>query len=204
MKKFSAILLIAGMCLFQACNSNTTTQDNADSSSNMDDQNTDTSTMMNNTDTSSAMGGMAADKDASDFAMEAAKGGMMEVQLGQHAQQNAMNQRVKDFGAMLVQDHSQASDKLKSLASSKNITLPASVDNDKMDDMSDLIKKKGKDFDKAYMNMMVKDHKKDISNYQKAANDLNDQDLRNFAAQTLPTLQKHLDSAQAIIKANKY
>ena len=109
---------------------------------------------------------------------------------------------MKDFGAMMVQDHSAANDKLKSLAQAKNITLPGTIGNDAQKDIDDLNKKTGMDFDKAYMNMMLSDHKKDIKSFQKAA-DLKDMDVRNFAVETLPTLQKHLDSAMAITGKNK-
>ena len=58
--------------------------------------------------------------------------------------------------------------------------------------------KKGKDFDKAYVNMMVDDHKKDIAEFRKCADNCSDSTIKNFAATTLPVLEKHLDSIQAI------
>ena len=97
---------------------------------------------------------------------------------------------MKDFGAMMVQDHSAANDKQKP-CTGKNITPPGTIGNDAQKDIDDLNKKTGMDFDKAYMNMMLSDHKKDIKSFQKAA-DLKDMDVRNFAVETLPTLQKHL------------
>jgi putative membrane protein len=45
---------------------------------------------------------------------------------------------------------------------------------------------------------MVNDHEKDIKEFEKAGNNLKDADVKNFAMKTLPTLQKHLDSAKAI------
>ncbi len=68
--------------------------------------------------------------------------------------------------------------------------------------MDMLSKKSGKDFDMDYMNMMVKDHKKDIGEYQKASGSLSDATFKNFATTTLPVLQKHLDSAMAITKGH--
>jgi putative membrane protein len=138
------------------------------------------------------------DKQSSDFAVTAANGGMMEVELGKVAQEKAVNKRVKEFGAMMVKDHSEANARLKSLASSLNIALPDSVSNDTKDEINKLNKKKGKDFDKAYMDMMLDDHKKDIAEFRKAADNLTDSTIKNFASTTLPTLEKHLDSAQAI------
>jgi putative membrane protein len=105
---------------------------------------------------------------------------------------------VKNFAQMMVTDHTAANDELKKLAASKNITLPTTMGEDEQDKIDKLNKKTGKDFDQDYMDMMVKDHKNDIDKFEKAGNNLDDPDLKNFAMKALPTLQKHLDSAKAI------
>jgi len=137
------------------------------------------------------------------FVTKAASGGMMEVQLGQIAQEQAQNQRVKDFGAMMVRDHGKANDELKSIASSKNVTLSDSLMPMHMRHVADMRKKKGVSFDKAYMSMMVDDHQKDIQDYEKASNSLSDGEIKAFATRTLPTLKAHLDSANSINKSKK-
>ncbi len=136
--------------------------------------------------------------DASNFAVEAANGGMMEVLLGKVAQENASSPRVKAFGEMMVRDHSEAGDKLKNIASSLNIALPDSVSDDSRKEIDKLKKKKGKEFDKAYVSMMVDDHKKDIAEFRKCADNCSDSSIKSFASNTLPVLEKHLDSIQAI------
>ncbi|HUS03040.1 MAG TPA: DUF4142 domain-containing protein, partial [Chitinophagaceae bacterium] len=133
-----------------------------------------------------------------DFVTKAASGGLMEVQLGQLAQQNAKSQRVKNFGSMMVTDHSKANDELKSLAASNNVTIPSALLSEHQKHMDMMGKMKAGDFDKHYMDMMVNDHKKDIGEFQKEANSSSNDAFKSFAAKTLPTLQKHLDSAQAI------
>jgi putative membrane protein len=138
------------------------------------------------------------DKESSDFAVKAADGGMLEVELGKLAQEKAMNPRVKEFGAMMVRDHGKAGDELKAIAANKSITLPDSVGSDYHDHIVDMSKKSGKDFDKHFMDMMVSDHKKDIDMFEKAAGNLSDPDLKTFASNTLPTLKAHQDSANAI------
>ncbi len=200
MKKITAFLLIAGLCIAQACSNGT--KNNARTDSNAQAANTDTASMnKNNTDTSSsATSSTPVGKDVADFTTKAATGGMMEVQLGQIAQTKAVDPRVRNFASMMVQDHSAANNELKKLAASKHIDLPGTLSADDEKKISDLNKKTGKDFDKAYMNMMLDDHKKDIDEFEKAGKNLTDQDLKNFAVQTLPTLQKHLDSAKAITK----
>jgi putative membrane protein len=143
------------------------------------------------------------DKASSDFAVEAADGGMLEVEMGRLAQEKGQSQRVKDFGALLVKDHSKANDDLKSLAAAKNITLPDSVGSDKSDHIRDMGKMTGKDFDKHFIDMMVDDHQKDVDKFEKASTDLTDPDLKTFAGNTLPTLKAHLDTAKAIQEAWK-
>lgn len=143
------------------------------------------------------------DKESSDFAVKAADGGMLEVTLGKVAQDKAVNPRVKEFGAMMVRDHSKAGDDLKAIAANKNITLPDSVGNDFQEHIRDMEKKSGKDFDKAYMDMMVNDHKKDIDMFENAAGNLSDPELKTFASNTLPTLRTHQDSAKAVYEAVK-
>jgi putative membrane protein len=136
------------------------------------------------------------------FMNDAAIGGMAEVQLGKLAQENGMNPRVKNFGEMMVRDHSAANDDLKAIARQKNVTLPDNLGKHQ-DHYNDLSKKKGADFDKAYMKMMVDDHQDDIKAFEKIAENGTDPDIKTFASQKLPTLRKHLDSAKAINKSLK-
>jgi putative membrane protein len=184
---FMAAWLIAGAVATQSCNNNASTshEDPVDSAKAVNKV------------------VQPVQKDASDFAVAAANGGMMEVQLGKLAQEKGVSQRVKDFGAMMVRDHSAAGDQLKSIASMLNITLPDSVSDDARKEMDNLQKKKGKDFDKAYVDMMLDDHKKDIAEFRKCADNCSDSTIKAFAANTLPTLEKHLDSVQAIAAMKK-
>lgn len=143
------------------------------------------------------------DEKSGQWATEAAGGGMMEVTLGQTAQQQAASQRVKDFGAMMVRDHSKANDELKAIASAKSFALPAALPEKHQQHVNDLTKKQGADFDKAYMKMMVNDHEEDVKKFEKAANEATDPAIRDFASRTLPVLRAHLDSAKAINKELK-
>lgn len=137
-----------------------------------------------------------------DFVKEAASGGLMEVELGRYAQQNATNPRVKNFGAMMVKDHSKANEELRSIATSKNITMPAAMMDKQQNTVNDL-QKKGADFDKEYMKEMVDDHEKDVDKFQKMAENGKDPDLKAFAAKTVSILLMHQDSAKSIRDALK-
>jgi putative membrane protein len=130
------------------------------------------------------------------FMQTAAMHGMAEVELGKLAQQQAENANVKDFAARMVKDHSKANDELKPLADAKGVALPSGPDKGHQKDMEKLSKKSGHEFDKAYMDHMVKDHKKDVKEFQKHAKSAKDPELRNFASKNLPTLEEHLRLAQ--------
>jgi putative membrane protein len=175
---YSALFL--GLGLFSCGNNNTQSQDTVDSAKAVNKE------------------VKPVQADASNFAVEAANGGMMEVELGKIAQDNASNPRVKAFGEMMVKDHTEADNNLKQIATSLNIALPDSVSNDTKKEIDHMKMKKGKDFDKAYVSMMIDDHKKDIAEFRKCADNCSDSTIKSFAATTLPVLMKHLDSVQAI------
>jgi len=142
-------------------------------------------------------------KDDATFVVNAANAGMTEVQLGQLAQQKGTMKDVKDYGAMMEKDHTAAGDKLKALAAQKNITLPSTISNDMQKNVDDLQKKSGKDFDKAYISMMVDDHKKVISQFEDESKKGSDADIRAFADSTLHTLRHHLQEAEKCKKMEK-
>lgn len=129
------------------------------------------------------------------FMMDAARGGMMEVQLGQTAQQKASSAAVKELGKKMEQDHTQAGNDLTVLAKAKNVSLPADVGSEKamLDKMSNL---SGAAFDKAYIKSMVRDHKKDVKEFEREAADGMDSDVKAFAAKMLPAWREHLRMAE--------
>jgi len=131
-----------------------------------------------------------------DFAVNTANAGMTEIQAAKLAQQQGSSADVKKYAAMMIKDHSAAADTLKMIAAKKNLTLPADLSNDSQQAIADLQKKTGKDFDKAYIKMMVSDHKKVISAFEDESKHGSDADIRAFADNTLHTLRHHLDEAQ--------
>ena len=138
----------------------------------------------------------AAEDPDTQFAFNAAAGGMSEVKLGTLAARKGTDPSVKQFGQWMVTDHSKAGDELKSLAIQSKITLPADVSKSDAETFGKLSKLSGAEFDKAYANEMVKDHEKDVAEFQKEAMSGNDPSLREFASKTLPTLQSHLQQAR--------
>ena len=145
---------------------------------------------------------MVVDKNSSDFVVNAASGGMMEVKLGKIAEKKAVSERVRNFAKMIVRDHTIANRDLKSRANSEKITLPASISNDQQKMIDDIDKKTGKAFDKAFISMMVKGHQQVLSAFKMAAVNCKNHSIREFAVKTIPIIEKHLDSAKAINEIN--
>jgi putative membrane protein len=138
----------------------------------------------------------AQDKASQKFLKAAIEGNLAEVQLGELAQKNGDSDRVRLFGQMLQKDHSAANEKAKSAANSLGMS-PPSEPNSKQKAMYDRMSKlSGENFDRQFAKDMVEDHKKDIKEYEKEAkkNDAGGA----YAKEALPTLRKHLETAQSL------
>jgi putative membrane protein len=141
---------------------------------------------------------MMSDKE---FARKAAEGGLAEVKLGQLAEEKAESPTVKDFGKRMVEDHSKANDELKDAAARENITLPDKLDPQDQATYEQLSKLSGAQFDKAYARDMVKDHRADIAEFKQEAQNGKDEAIKNFASQTVPTLEEHLKLAHQMFES---
>ena len=137
------------------------------------------------------------------FVKKAAQGGMAEVQLGQLATEKASSDDVKKFGQRMVDDHTKANDQLKQLASSKGVDVPQSLSLKDKATVDRLSKLSGTAFDHAYMKDMVIDHTQDVAEFQHESKLAKDPDVKSFAAQTLPTLQDHLQQAKRLAPSSK-
>jgi putative membrane protein len=139
-----------------------------------------------------------------DFINKAAQGNLMEVAAGKLAMQRALDPTIKEFGQQLVTDHSANNDTLKTLAGSKQMNLPDTVSPDGHTMLGKLEGLNGTEFDKAFSQMMVKDHTADISDFQKEVKKKDaDADVKAYAEQTLPTLRHHLTMANRLSAAEK-
>lgn len=132
------------------------------------------------------------------FALDAVSGGMAEVRLGQLAESNGSNTAVKEFGKQMQTDHGKANDQLKGIMSKDNVPVSRGMNEQDQATYDKLSKLTGAAFDKAYAKQMVEDHQKDIAAFQREASSGQNPDLKNFAQQTLPTLQNHLQMAQSL------
>lgn len=148
--------------------------------------------------TSLVMVGCASGGDSNKFMTAAAQGGMAEVQLGRLAAERGSSDAVKQFGQHMVMDHTKANQELMQVAQRKNVSLPQEVNSDQKSEADKLSKLSGADFDKEYVDYMVKDHEKDAKEFQEQANNGTDADVKAFAAKTLPVIQSHLKMIKEI------
>lgn len=149
---------------------------------------------------SSPLGALAADNPDASFYKNAAEGGIYEVDAGNLAQKKGNSEAVKDFGAMMVKDHSAANDKLKTLAAGKGVSLPTSASMGQMANKAKLDVESGDTFDKAYIKAQVKAHRATVALFKKEIASGQDPDAQAFATATLPTIRAHLTKINAIAK----
>ena len=193
MKGLGSVIIIAmSIWLFQRC---------GDNSKNNRETDDDSITVIKNTNPAgdtSVKRGIPAEHGDIQFVIGAASGGETEVMLGNLAKEKALDKRIKNFGAMMVKDHSKLNVKLQALAKAKNIQLPITPLTADQNTIDALKRKTGKDFDKAYVSNMIKDHQTDIKQFEIAAKNCQDPDIKAFARKTLATLRNHLDAINTI------
>lgn len=130
------------------------------------------------------------------FVKKASAGGAAEVKLGELAQQRAQSPQVKEFAQHLASEHQQANTELQRLAQTKGMKVETGVSGKHKQAISRLKKVSGQEFDKKFMETVVKEHKDDIKDFKKQAQKGKDADIKNWAQKTLPALEKHLQMAQ--------
>jgi putative membrane protein len=135
------------------------------------------------------------------FAKAAAQGGMAEIQLGKLAADRGSNAMVKAFGERMVTQHGAAGDQLKAAAQQANIALPTTVSSKDQQTYDRLARLNGSNFNRAYADDMVRDHEKDLNDFQNEANNGKNSSIRAFASQTTPMIQQHLNQAREMQKA---
>jgi putative membrane protein len=134
------------------------------------------------------------------FLTEAIQINLAEISVGQLAQDNGGSDDIKSFGKMLVDDHTASNSKATSLAQSNGVTPPTEPKPEDKKKHDELAKLSGAEFDREFSKAMVKGHEEAISKFEAASK--GDDDVAKFAQDTLPTLQKHLKTAQSL-ESNK-
>jgi len=127
---------------------------------------------------------------ADQFVNQAANSGMFEVQSSQAAETKSQDQKIRDFAQRMVQDHTKANEQLKSAAG--NHTVPTSLDQEHSSMLQQLQQASGADFNRKYVQMQYDGHEKAVQLFDSYSRSGDDNSLKQFASQTLPTLRTHL------------
>jgi putative membrane protein len=141
-----------------------------------------------------------ADSPDSEFVRAAAEGGMLEVKLGELAQQSGVSADVKAFGKTMVTDHSKVNSELKALAQRKNMKVPTMLSPARKQKYDSLASMKGEKFDMLYMNMMIASHEETIGLFQSESNKGQDAELKKWADSKVPALKHHLEMAKKLFQ----
>jgi putative membrane protein len=197
MKKLNLIFIAAlAMVTMQACNNGTKDPVKLADSTNAHNDTP-------KTDTTAGVRAEIVDNDDAKFAVKAASGGLTEVILGDMAARRATNPRIQQFGNMMVMDHTKADSELTALAKDRKISLPTVPGNDDQKVIDELTKKTGSDFDNAYVDAMLADHKNDIKLFENEQKNAVDTAIKAFTIKTLPILHKHYNAIADIKSSPK-
>lgn len=137
-------------------------------------------------------------EDDMEFLVEATSGGLMEIELGKIAEQNAGSENIKDLARTMLEDQLKTLEELKALAAKKNVSIPNIPGEEYQKKISKLSKLKGPAFDVEYLKVMEKDHEEDVERYEKEALNGKEPEIRAFASGKVPGLKQHLDMARAL------
>jgi putative membrane protein len=146
---------------------------------------------------SAATAASAADQE---FIQAAAQGGMTEVKLGELAGQKGQGAEVKEFGQMMVKDHSAINADLKAVAAKEGVTLPDTLNAKHQGMVDKLAALSGPEFDDAYVSAMIKAHKKDANAFKAEAAATQDPDIKSFLDKSIPVVEAHLQHVTAMKK----
>jgi len=178
-------LMIAGVCILQACHNS--------------EKEKQSGTMSSDSSVSASANGKQAklSKDEITFIEQAAVGGMMEIEAGNDALQKAKSTKVKEFAQMIVNDHTKASQELDSIARNKGLKLPSAYPVEEQKQINALKELNATAFERNYLRMMVKDHILTLEKFRLAAK-YEDPDIKAFALKTIPVLERHYAEANTL------
>jgi putative membrane protein len=144
--------------------------------------------------------GTGSDQSFVDFA---AQTDMLEAHLAQMAQDKAAKQDVKDYAQTLNTDHTNDYNQLTAAATKAGDTVPKGIDAAGNHVITRFDRMKGAAFDRAYLHEMVTGHEQAIKKYKDEIANGQNTDVKTYAQQALPTLEKHLKDAQDLLAGKK-
>ncbi|MES2773260.1 MAG: DUF4142 domain-containing protein [Bacteroidota bacterium] len=190
----SAFLLPVTIISLSACNETTTTETNKDSLDVNVTRETTPPVVTTEPKADVYITEKPTDKDAT-FLRDAYAGGLIEIQAAKDAQTRATTDHVKELANMILSEHQAANNKIKAMATAKQVTLDDNLTEKQRKDLEKLANEKK--YEKQFADAMMKDHKKAVDLFEKFAVEATDADIKAFATATLPALRKHMDMATA-------
>lgn len=152
----------------------------------------------NQNENSHEMSSSTASAEDIEFVTKAASSSMLEVELGKLAQHKGTSEAVKEFGKLMVQEHTKANRDLKRAAGQNNIEVPTTLTDEHLQIYSELNALSGAEFDEKYIETMVESHEEAISMFEDASEDLSSNEIKSFAENKLPILKKHHERVRSI------
>jgi putative membrane protein len=134
------------------------------------------------------------------FILAAAQGGLTELKLGELASTRGTRSDVKEFGQMMVKDHTAINDDLKTLAAQKGVTLTNSLDVEHQGVVDKMAALTGSGFDDAYINGMIQAHQMDAKAFRAESAATQDAGIKYFVNTSIPVVESHLKQATALKK----
>jgi putative membrane protein len=139
--------------------------------------------------------------EASSFIKDASAANQGEIALAKLAEEKSQNPEVKSLAEMIQTDHQQSQEKLETIAQANGLTLDQGLTYKQKHAESKLEKLSGADFDQQYTKDMLEGHVANLNKFQKASQDIQEADVKQFAQDNLPKLQEHLQHAETAAKA---
>ncbi|MDC8447436.1 MAG: DUF4142 domain-containing protein [Nitrospira sp.] len=136
--------------------------------------------------------------DAQSFLEKAAEGQQIEISLGQLAAQRAVNERVKDLGQQMVEAHKKSSQQVEQLAMKGGVQLSPGVSEAHKQKVNKISQLSGHAFDRAYIDYILEDHETTVDEFRRRVETMQDQDIKQWIASTLPALQGHREMARQV------
>jgi putative membrane protein len=131
------------------------------------------------------------------FLKEAIEGNYSEVTLGRIIQIRGASPRVRDFGAMLIADHSKGLSQAQAIADRMHLRIAATLTPEARHERLVLRRLAGRSFDREVRRYMIEDHRKDIATFEAQARS-GDRATSRYAAATVPVMRHHLATARSI------
>jgi putative membrane protein len=139
--------------------------------------------------------------EATSFIKEASEGNQGEIALARLAQEKSQNPEIKQLARMIQSDHQQAQDKLQTIAQAHGVALDQGLTRSQKRSQAKLEKLSGADFDQQYAKEMLEGHVANLNKFQKASENLQETDVKQYALDTIPKLQEHLQKTESAAKA---